>query len=171
MGSDNEQTQIKFVKSERTGRLIGFVSRQGKTHQLKGVREDSIFGKKICVLSYELRDVIIPNRLYATELKAMHNGKGYVVVSAVPVFFSAVVETKVIQGKVYEVTVSFGNKIIYFNPLYGKSSSSATIGGVLKVLRGRKEIENKREVILEFITQANLLLEILDLEDLNASPK
>ena len=44
-----EISQIKFAKSDETGELIGFVSRHSKTKKLKGVRESSIFGKKICV--------------------------------------------------------------------------------------------------------------------------
>jgi len=171
MEGDNEQTQIKFVKSERTGKLIGFVSRQSKTQQLKGVREDSRFGKKICLLSYELKNGIIPNRLYSVELKAMHSGKGYVVISAVPVFFDAVVETKVVSKMVCQVTISFGNKIIYFNPMDGRSCSSSTINGVLKVLRERKDIENKREVIVEFIRQAEQLLVRLGREGYGIYPK
>ena len=43
----SEKSQIKFAKSERTGELIGFVSRHSKTRQLKGVREDSRYGKQI----------------------------------------------------------------------------------------------------------------------------
>ena len=41
----SEKSQIRFAKSERTGELIGFVSRHSKTRQLKGVREDSRYGK------------------------------------------------------------------------------------------------------------------------------
>ena len=53
-----EKSQIKFAKSERTGELIGFVSRHSKTRQLKGVREDSRYGKQICVLAEDLKGTI-----------------------------------------------------------------------------------------------------------------
>ena len=81
----SEKSQLKFAKSERTGELIGFVSRHSKTRKLMGVREDSRFGKQICVLSEDLKGTIEPNILYSVELKPMHNAKGYVVVAATPV--------------------------------------------------------------------------------------
>lgn len=96
-----EKTQIKFAQSESTGELIGFVSRHSKTQKLMGVREDSRFGKKICVLSEELKGAVQPNKLYAVELKAMHNGSGYVVVSATPILFNAQVDTLIIPKSIY----------------------------------------------------------------------
>ena len=89
----SEKSQIKFAKSERTGELIGFVSRHSKTRQLKGVREDSRYGKQICVLSEDLKGTVEPNILYSVELKPMHKAKGYVVVAATPIQFPAKVET------------------------------------------------------------------------------
>ena len=61
---------------------IGFVSRHSKTRQLKGVREDSRYGKQICVLAEDLKGTIEPNVLYSVELKPMHKAKGYVIVAA-----------------------------------------------------------------------------------------
>lgn len=84
-----ERSQIKLTKSEETGELIGFVSRHPKTKKLMGVREDSRFGKTICVLSEDLKGTVEPNTLYSVELKPMHKVKGYVVVSAIPVLFKA----------------------------------------------------------------------------------
>ena len=78
----SEKSQIKFAKSERTGELIGFVSRDSKTRQLKGVRENYALGKQICILSEDLKGTIEPNVLYSVELKPMHKAKGYVVVAA-----------------------------------------------------------------------------------------
>ena len=49
----SDKSQIKFAKSERTGELIGFVSRHSKTRQLKGVREVCAFGNRAVVLSEE----------------------------------------------------------------------------------------------------------------------
>ena len=69
-----ETTQLKFVKSERTGELVGFVSKT-KDNVLKGVREDSIYRKRICLLSEELKGSVLPNILYEVELKPMHSGK------------------------------------------------------------------------------------------------
>ena len=106
----SEKSQLKFAKSERTGELIGFVSRHSKTRKLMGVREDSRFGKQICVLSEDLKGTIEPNILYSVELKPMHNAKGYVVVAATPVLFQAHVETIIVPKTLYQVTVTFGNK-------------------------------------------------------------
>lgn len=94
----SEKSQLKFAKSERTGELIGFVSRHSKTRKLMGVREDSRFGKQICVLSEDLKGTIEPNILYSVELKPMHNAKGHVVVAATPVLFQAHVETIIVQN-------------------------------------------------------------------------
>lgn len=153
-----ETTQIKFAKSEATGELIGFVSRHSKTQKLMGVREDSRFGKKICVLSEELKGTVQPNKLYAVELKAMHNGCGYVVVSAKPILFSAQVDTLIIPKSIYQVTVTFGNKVVFFDPKDGKSVSSRTLAGVIKLLREREDIENPDLVIEDLTRQANQLV-------------
>ena len=153
-----ETTQIKFAKSEATGELIGFVSRHSKTQKLMGVREDSRFGKKICVLSEELKGTVQPNKLYAVELKAMHNGSGYVVVSATPILFSAQVDTLIIPKSIYQVTVTFGNKVVFFDPKDGKSISSRTLAGVIKLLRERGDIENPDLVIEDLARQAAQLV-------------
>ena len=152
-----EKTQIKFAQSEQTGELIGFVSRHSKTQKLMGVREDSRFGKKICVLSEDLKGTIQPNKLYAVELKPMHNGSGYVVVKASPMLFQAQVDT-LIPKSIYQVTVTFGNKTVFFDPKDGKSASSRTLGGVIKLLREREDIENPELVIDDLTQQAKLVV-------------
>ena len=76
MQKKNNYNAIKFAKSERTGELIGFVSRDSKTRQLKGVREDSRYGKQICVLAEDLKGTIEPNVLYSGELKLMTRQRG-----------------------------------------------------------------------------------------------
>lgn len=153
-----EKSQLKFAKSECTGELIGFVSRHSKTRKLMGVREDSKFGKQICVLSAELKGQIEPNLLYDVGLKPMHKANGYVVVSACPIFFKAQIETTIVLKAIYQVTIIFGNKKIYFDPKDGKSSQSRTVEGVLSVLSCRKDIENKDDVIQDFLQQAESLI-------------
>jgi hypothetical protein len=152
-----EKSQIKFARSEETGEIIGFVSRHSKTKRLKGVRESSHYGKKICVLSEDLKGKIIPNVLYDVELKQMHNQNGYVVVSATPVKFKGQLKTIISKG-IYQVTITFGNKTIYFDPVDGKSSSSKTIEGVVEILRERQDIADLDSVIKEFKTLANELI-------------
>lgn len=152
-----EKTQLKFALSEQTGELIGFVSRHSKTQKLMGVREDSRFGKKICVLSEDLKGIILPNKLYAVDLKPMHNGSGYVVIAAQPIRFSAQVDTLIIPKSIYQVTVQFGNKTVFFDPKDGKTASSRTLAGVIKLLNERDDIENPATVIEDLTRQAILL--------------
>lgn len=82
-----EKTQLKFAISKESGELVGFVSRHHKSKKLMGVREDSYHGKKICLISEELKGIIKPDKLYAVQLKPMHNRSGYVVISAQPLLF------------------------------------------------------------------------------------
>lgn len=153
-----EKTQLKFVKSEKTGELIGFVSKM-KDNKLKGVREDSVYGKRICILSEALKGSILPNTLYNVELKPMHGGKnGYVVTAATQVFFTATVESIIIPEKTYQVIVRFGGKTVYFDPVNGKTSSSRTKKGVLEILNKRNDIANQDEVISDFLDRADELI-------------
>lgn len=157
-----EKSQLKFAKSESTGELIGFVSRHSKTRKLMGVREDSRFGKQICVLSEDLKGKIEPNLLYSVELKPMHKANGYVVVEARPVLFQAQVETVIIPKTLYQVTVTFGNKKIFFDPKDGKSPMSRTIEGVLSILHARRDIEHREGVIEDFLRQAKALIKRME---------
>ena len=154
----SEKSQLKFARSEETGELIGFVSRHSKTRKLMGVREDSRFGKHICVLSEDLKGTLEPNILYSVELKPMHKANGYVVVAATPVLFQAHVETVIVPKTLYQVTVTFGNKKIFFDPKDGKSVMSRTIDGVLEILKGRKDIKYKEGVITDYLNQARALV-------------
>ena len=158
----SEKSQIKFAKSERTGELIGFVSRHSKTRKLMGVREDSRFGKQICVLSEDLKGKVEPNVLYSVELKPMHKANGYVVVAATPVLFPAQGETVIIPTTLYQVTVTFGNKKVFFDPKDGKSAMSRTIEGVLSVLQSRKDIKDQEGVIFDYLQQAKALVRRLE---------
>lgn len=154
-----ETSQIKFAESEKTGELIGFVSRHSKTKKLKGVREDSVFGKQICVLSEDLKGRVIPNILYHVELKAMHRGNGYVVVSARPKQFKAYIEKVAVPKAVYRLEVTFGNKTVYFDPMHGKSDSSRTLEGALGILASRTDIEDLEAVIAGVKEQGKALAE------------
>lgn len=157
-----EKSQIKFTQSETTGELIGFVSRHSKTKKLKGVRENSVYGKKICVLSEELKGTITENVLYNVELKSMHRGNGYVVVSATPAKFAAQVDTVIVPKSIYQVCVTFGNKTIYFDPKDGKSVSSKEFEGALKIIKERKDIEDRDRVIKEFTRQSKQLIQRME---------
>lgn len=153
-----EKTQLKFVKSEKTGELIGFVSKT-KDNKLKGVREDSVYKKRICILADQLKGSILPNTLYEVELKPMHGSKnGYVVTAATQVFFNATIESFIVPKKRYQVIVNFGGKTVYFDPLKGKTSSSRTKEGVLEILNKRNDIANQNNVISDFLDRADELI-------------
>lgn len=156
-----EHTQIKLAVSEITGELIGFVSRNPKSQKLMGVREDSRFGKKICILAEELKGKLQPNKLYKVGLKAMHKRLGYVIISAEKIKFNALVEMHVTPNELYQVTVSFGNKTIYFDPINGGGYSSRNVDGVIQVLREQDEIANMEEVLHIFTECSTQLLERL----------
>ena len=87
---------LSWIINNKVARIISIVtwpvSRHSKTRQLKGVREDSRYGKQICVLVEDMKGTIEPNILYSVELKPMHKAKGYVVVAATPVQFPAIAE-------------------------------------------------------------------------------
>ncbi len=162
-----EKTQLKFAKSKQTGELIGFVSRQPLSNKLKGVREDSPFSKKICLLAKELQGCIKPNKLYSVELKPMRGDSGYVIVAATPMLFEAHIDTTVVPHQSYRVTVAFGNKTIYFDPKDGKNISTNTISGVVKVLRMRDDLAFKNKVIDTFIEHAEQLLRKMNIDAAN----
>lgn len=153
MTDKTEKTQLKFVKSPKTGKFVGFVSKT-KDNILKGVREESIYRKRICILSEELERMVLPDTLYDVELKPMHRKNGYVVTSAVRVLFNATVESFVVPGKKYQVIVHFGGKTVYFDPLNGRTSSSRTKAGVLAILNKRNDISNQNGVISDFLDRA-----------------
>ncbi len=88
----------------------------------------------------------------------MHNAKGHVVVAATPVLFQAHVETIIVPKTLYQVTVTFGNKKIFFDPKDGKSAMSRTIDGVLEILKGRKDIRHQENVINDYLNQAQALV-------------
>lgn len=153
-----EKTRLKFATSPETGEIIGFVSRNSKTKLLRGVPETSQYGKKICVLSADLKGAIEPGVLYDVELVPMHRVNGYVVIAAKRTMFEAVFETVVVSGSVYQVKITFGHKTVYFDPICGRSASSTTVAGVLAVIAGREEILDKEAVMERFRSEAAVLL-------------
>lgn len=164
-----EKSQVKFAVSDKTGELIGFISHNSKTKVLKGVRESSTYKKKICVLSEHLKGTVKPNILYEVELKEMRQHKGYVVVTAIPILFEAGIETVIKPFSVYQVIISFGSKIIYFDPVNGKSPLSRTKEGVIEVLESRADMKDAPAVITEFAKQADYLLEVMKNDRINTN--
>ena len=143
----SETSQLKFAKSERTGELIGFVSRHPKNQKLIGVREDSRFGKQICVLSEHLKSQVEPDVLYEVELKPMHKANGYVVVSATPVLYEVQVETIIVPKSIYQVTVTFENstKLSISTRKMGKVSKAEPVRGFFLFCVNEKTLKTRKE--------------------------
>lgn len=109
-------------------------------------------------MSEDLKGKVQPSILYSVELKAMHSRNGFVVVAVAPLLFKATIDTLVIPGETYRVTVNFGNKTVYFDLLRGNSYSSKTVSGVVSLLQRRTDIENLDGVINSFKSAAAKLL-------------
>lgn len=114
------------------------------------------------MLSQELKalNIVREKTLYWAEMKPMHGGKkGFVVVSVTPILWPAKIETILVPKAIYKVTISFGYKTIVFDPKDGKFPASRTLDGVLEVLDGRQDIQDKTRIIDEFKAQAGIVLE------------
>ena len=65
------QTKLKFIKSERNGALISFVSQNPVNNVVCGVRQDSPYPKKIVIIDRELSNNGLVNVLYDCVLIPM----------------------------------------------------------------------------------------------------
>lgn len=151
------RSKLKFTRSEETGAYISFVSQNPKTGQYCGVRQDSPYPKKICVLDKKLSYSVIPNALYDVVMIPMAEKNGYVVTEISPVEFRARVETNYIPGELYMVSVNFGNKSIHFDPMRGHQECVRTIAGCRKVLENRIDIKNINATLIDFDLAAEAL--------------
>ena len=160
-GVEKIRTKLKFIKSEKNGALISFVSQNPVTDIVCGVRQDSPYPKKIVIIDREMAHNILVNVLYDCVLIPMtpvFNEKtgeknhipGYIAIEANPVQFKATVTTKYIRGIKYNVEVSFGNKVIRFDPFRGQKESLKSLPAcralnLLKLMKqDMRQIHNKR---------------------------
>lgn len=58
-GVEKISTKLKFIKSEKNGALISFVSQNSVTNVVCGVRQDSPYPKKIVIIDCELAHNIL----------------------------------------------------------------------------------------------------------------
>lgn len=151
-------TKLKFVKSDKTDAYIGFVSQNPKTGRYCGVRQDSPYPKKVCVLDKKLTCEILTNVLYDVELIPMHERNGYVVISAIPCEFKATIETSYIPKIQYRIDVKFGNKCITFDPMDGTKDSVKKLSACRAVLEKRVDIKDLIQVVEDFDLAAKSLL-------------
>lgn len=151
-------TKLKFIKSEETGAYIGFVSQNPTTNVYSGVRQDSPYPKKVCVLDQKMEWQILTNVLYDVTLIPMHHKNGFVVIEATPCEFRAKIETTYIPNTAYKVEVKFGNKTIVFNPFDGEKECVRSLSKCHSVLEKRVDIKNILQVVEDFDKAANAIL-------------
>ena len=152
------QTKLKFVKSDQTGAIVSFVSQNPKTGRICGVRQDSPYPKKICILDKKLVSEVLLNVLYDVTMIPMSEKNGYVVIEITPVEFKATITTTYVKKAIYRIEVKFGNKTIVFDPLDGKKDSIRTLKGCLSVLEKRVDIKDITQVVADFEESAHKLL-------------
>lgn len=176
-------TKLKFIKSERNGALISFVSQNPVNNIVCGVRQDSPYPKKIVIIDREISNNLIVNMLYDCTLipmKSVLNERtgemhvpGYIAIEATPVQFKATVTTQYIRGIKYQVEVTFGNKKIRFDPFRGEKETTKSLNACRAVLEKRCDVRDIMDVVEDFNTAANSILSLLkkDMVEINSKKK
>lgn len=170
-GVEKIHTKLKFIKSNKNGAFISFVSQNPVNGIVCGVRQDSPYPKKIVIIDRELSNSLLLNVLYDCVLIPMtpiikHAGTeqeekfipGYIAIEATPVQFKATVTTKYVRGSKYQVEVCFGNKIIRFDPFRGQKESVKSLPACLVVLEKRCDVKDVMYVVESFSAAANELV-------------
>lgn len=170
-GVEKIRTKLKFIKSEKNGALISFVSQNPVNNVVCGVRQDSPYPKKIVIIDREMANNILVNILYDCVLIPMtptlnektgeNHIPGYIAIEANPVQFKATVTTKYIRGIKYMVEVSFGNKVICFDPFKGQKESVKSLPACRAVLEKRYDVKDLMDVVESFEVVAHNLLDLL----------
>lgn len=170
-GVEKIRTKLKFIKSEKNGALISFVSQNPVNNVVCGVRQDSPYPKKIVIIDREMANNILVNILYDCVLIPMtptlnektgeNHIPGYIAIEANPVQFKATVTTKYIRGIKYMVEVSFGNKVIRFDPFKGQKESVKSLPACRAVLEKRYDVKDLMDTVESFEEAALNLLDLL----------
>lgn len=128
------------------------------TKRICGVRQDCGYPKKICVLDKALAPDILLNVLYDAVMIPMKDKDGYVVISAVPVQFKAVIETVYVPKALYQVLVRFGNKTVVFDPKDGIQETRKDLTKCRQLLEKRVDIQDIATVVDDFLNHAHYIL-------------
>lgn len=155
-------TKLKFIRSDVSGSPVSFVSKHLDTGRIYGVRQDSKYPKKVCIVDKAIADQIMLNALYNCTLVPMTEKNGYVVISAEPVQFRAKINSTYIKGNVYVVEVKFGNKTIRFDPFCGRKESVKNLKECKRVLERRIDIKNVMQVAEDFERAAIAMVRIME---------
>lgn len=155
-------TKLKFTYSEESGALVGFVSQNPVTGRICGVRQDSDYPKKICIVDRELTKGLLTNVLYDCTLIPMNHKNGYVVVEAAVTQFKARVTSTYIKGCIYLVEVKFGNKVIRFDPHNATKKSVKDKDACKAVILERVDIKDVMQVAEDFERAAKKILKLME---------
>lgn len=160
-------TKLKFSKSDRTDATISYVSQNPNNGRVNGVRQDSPYPKKICVVDKALANEILVNVLYDCTLVPMAERNGYVVIAATPVQFKATIRTQYIKNNIYMVEVKFGNKTLRFDPFSGRKESVCNLQEFKRVLERRVDVKDIMQVVEDFNRAATRLLNMMEYDRYN----
>lgn len=150
-------SKMKLAKSSDTGYIVGFASKNPKTGAWHGVRQDSSFPKKVCVLDRRLIPYTLTNRLYNVSLVPMKNKDGFVIVEASPVMFEAKVNSFHVKKQIYRVEVTFGGYTIIYDPMEGRKSSVKNLQEAVETLEKRTDIADIASVVEIFAKEATVI--------------
>lgn len=168
LGVERIRTKLKFIKSDVNGTFISFISQNPVNNVVCGVRQDSPYPKKIVIIDKEIANNIIINVLYDCVLIPMSkvpNEKtgedfipGYIAIEATPVQFKATITTNYEFGVKYNIEVSFGNKVIRFDPFKGKKESVKSLPACRAILEKRYDVKDIMDVVEDFDKAATSLI-------------
>lgn len=178
------RTKLKFIKSDKNGALISFISQNPITGRIRGVRQDSRYYKKIVLVDQKIANRILVNVLYDCVLipmmpQAKKRGAttpfvpGYIAIEAEPVRFQATVTTQYIRGVKYLVEVTFGNKTVRFDPFAGQKETVKSLAACKAFLEKRLDIADLPHVLEDFEMAAINLVELMkqDMRDMHNTRK
>lgn len=151
------KARLKFVKSEKKGAYISFVYID-KDHKVRGVKENDPVAKKICILDGALNTKVIPGALYKCDIIPMANNKGYIAINIELIQFDANIVVDYKPKVAYKLTITFGNKVIEFNPFDGQYKCMRSLAKTREALEARVDIKNLSDVMEQFERQAQILV-------------
>lgn len=95
---------------------------------------------------------------------------GYIAIEANPVQFKATVSTNYIRGVKYNIEVSFGNKVIRFDPFRGQKESVKSLPACRAVLEKRCDVKDLMQVVADFEAAAISLVDLMkeDMREINS---
>lgn len=149
------KTYLKFQRSERDKRyFVSYVRKENGSW--KGCHESDACKKKIVLADAKVAQTLLENVLYSVTLVPMKECMGFVAISAVPVKFSATVETFIDDDR-YAVDVKFGHKLITYDPS-SPLENRRSIENIVETLRRRIDIKHPEQVIADFKESAETVL-------------